>query len=162
MNTLTCTDVCTGWTDITGLSHRSQEPVCEPVQLMRQRLSFPLLGSEFINDLLYRYCLKEKITFTRSRPYKKNDQAHVEQKNWSVVRHTVGYERWETEQELTLLESIYDDLRLYINFFQSSIKLIAKVRTEPVCARKGVEVNGLAIRLSSGMIQPRHLTSVYS
>ena len=63
-------------------------------------LSFPLLGSEFINDLLYRYCLKEKITFTRSRPYKKNDQAHVEQKNWSVVRHTVGYERWETEQEL--------------------------------------------------------------
>ena len=60
-----------------------------------------------------------------------------------------------------LLESIYDDLRLYINFFQSSIKLIAKVRTEPVCARKGVEVNGLAIRLSSGMIQPRHLTSVY-
>ncbi len=101
---------------------------------MRQRLPFPLLGidsdngGEFINDLLYRYCLDEKITFTRSRPYQKNDQAHVEQKNWSVVRHIVGYDRWETEQELALLQSIYDDLRLYINFFQPSLKLIAKER----------------------------------
>ena len=101
---------------------------------MRQRLPFPLLGidsdngSEFINDLLYRYCMDEKITFTRSRPYKKNDQAHVEQKNWSVVRHTVGYDRWETEQELVILESIHDDLRLYINFFQPSFKLSAKER----------------------------------
>ncbi len=85
-------------------------------------------GGEFINDLLYRYCLTEKITFTRSRPYQKNDQAHVEQKNWSVVRHTVGYDRWESEQELALLESIYDDLRLYINFFQPSFKLVAKER----------------------------------
>jgi len=55
--------------------------------------------------LLYRYCLDEEITFTRSRPDQKNDQAHVEQKNWSVVRHTVGYDRWETEQELALLET---------------------------------------------------------
>jgi hypothetical protein len=101
---------------------------------MRQRLPFPLLGidsdngSEFINDLLYRYCLDEKITFTRSRPYKKNDQAHVEQKNWFVVRHTVGYDRWETDQEFAILERIHDDLRLYINFFQPSFKLIAKDR----------------------------------
>jgi len=132
--TLTCTDLCTGWTDVTGLLHRSQEAVSEALCQMRQRLPFPLLGidsdngGEFINDLLYRYCLDEQITFTRSRPYQKNDQAHVEQKNWSVVRHTVGYDRWETEQELALLESIYDDLRLYINFFQPSLKLIAKER----------------------------------
>jgi len=134
LNTLTCTDVCTGWTDITGLMHRSKEAVYEAVCLMRQRLPFPLLGidsdngTEFINELLYSYCLDEKITFTRSRPYQKNDQAHVEQKNWSVVRRTVGYERWETQSELTLLESIYDDLRLYVNFFQPSFKLIAKQR----------------------------------
>ena len=134
LNTLTCTDVCTSWTDITGLPRRSQEAVCEAIHQMRQRLPFPLLGidsdngSEFINDLLYRYCLDAKITFTRSRPYQKNDQAHVEQKNWSVVRHTVGYDRWETDQELAILESIYDDLRLYINFFQPSFKLIAKER----------------------------------
>jgi hypothetical protein len=143
LNTLTCTDISTGWTDVTALSHRSQEAVSKAIHLMRQRLPFPLLGidsdngSEFtlaphasagVNDLLYRYCLDEKITFTRSRPYKKNDQAHVEQKNWSVVRHTVGYDRWETQQELALLESVYDDLRLYINFFQPSFKLIAKER----------------------------------
>jgi hypothetical protein len=145
LNTLTCTDISTGWTDITGLLHRSQETVHKAIHQMRQRLPFPLLGidsdngREFINDLLYRYCKDEKITFTRSRPYKKNDQAHVEQKNWSVVRHTVGYDRWQTEQELVLLESIYDDLRLYINFFQPSLKLIAKA-----C-----------------MIQPRRLTSAF-
>jgi hypothetical protein len=134
--TLTCTDLCTGWTEVTGLRHRSQEAVSEAIYRVRQRLPFPLLGidsdngGEFINDLLYRYCLDEKITFTRSRPYQKNDQAHVEQKNWSVVRHTVGYDRWETELELALLESIYDDLRLYINFFQPSLKLIAKERID--------------------------------
>ncbi len=134
LNTLTCTDIATGWTDVTALPHRSQEAVSKAIHSMRQRLPFPLLGinsdngSEFINDLLHRYCMDEKITFTRSRPYKKNDQAHVEQKNWSVVRHTVGYDRWETEQELVILESIHDDLRLYINFFQPSFKLIAKER----------------------------------
>ena len=134
LNTLTCTDISTGWTDVTALPRRSQEAVTKAIHRMRQRLPFPLLGidsdngSEFINDLLYRYCLDEKITFTRSRPYKKNDQAHVEQKNWSVVRHTVGYDRWETQQDLALLESVYDDLRIYINFFQPSFKLIAKER----------------------------------
>ncbi len=132
LNTLTSTDICTGWTDVTSLLHRSQRAVSEAIHLMRQRLPFSLLGidsdngGEFINDLLYRYCLDEKITFTRSRPYQKNDQAHVEQKNWSVVRHTVGYDRWESKQELALLESIHDNLRLYINFFQPSFKLVAK------------------------------------
>jgi len=106
LNTLTCTDISTGWTDVSALSCRSQEAVSKAIHRMRQRLPFPLLGidsdngSEFINDLLYRYCLDEKITFTRSRPYKKNDQAHVEQKNWSVVRHTVGYDRWEHNRNL--------------------------------------------------------------
>jgi hypothetical protein len=134
LNTLTCTDLSTGWTDVTALPYRSQEAVSQAIHAVRQRLPFPLLGidsdngSEFINELLYRYCLEEKITFTRSRPYRKNDQAHVEQKNWSAVRHTVGYDRWKTEHELTLLEHIYDDLRLYINFFQPSLKLIAKDR----------------------------------
>ena len=68
--------------------------------------------------------------FTRSRPYHKNDQAHVEQKNWSVVRHTVGYDRLETPAELDLLASIYYLLRLYINFFQPVLKLTAKTRVD--------------------------------
>ena len=102
---------------------------------MRTRLPFPLLGidsdngSEFINDTLYRYCLAEQITFTRSRPYKKNDQAHVEQKNWSVVRKLVGYDRFETEEELNLLAAIYADWRLYVNFFQPVMKLVEKRRS---------------------------------
>ena len=86
-------------------------------------------GGEFINDILYRYCQAEQVTFTRSRPYKKNDQAHVEQKNWSVVRHLIGYDRFETEADYLLLQSIYTDLRLYTNFFQPVLKLIAR---EPV------------------------------
>jgi len=108
-----------GFMEIDLVAHRSQQAVSTAIHHMRQRLPFCLLGidsdngSEFINDTLYPYCLDQKITFTRSRPYQKNDQAHVEQKNWSVVRHTVGYDRWETEQELAVLESVYDDLRLY-------------------------------------------------
>ncbi len=103
---------------------------------LRQDLPFALLGldsdngGEFINDTLYRYCLAEQITFTRSRPYQKNDQAHVEQKNWSVVRHTVGYDRLESAEELALLRSIYTDLRLYINFFQPVLKLVGKERVD--------------------------------
>jgi hypothetical protein len=87
-------------------------------------------GNEFVNDTLYRYCLAEVITFTRSRPYEKNDQAHVEQKNWTVVRHTVGYDRLETPEEPALLGSIYVDLRLYINFFQPVLKLVGKERVD--------------------------------
>lgn len=132
LDTLTCTDLCTGWTEPIALRRRSQETVCSAIGAMRPDLPFDLLGidsdngSEFINDLLYRYCLKEKITFTRSRPYKKNDQAHVEQKNWSVVRHTVGYDRLDSDEQFAILQNIYQDLRLYVNFFQPVLKLVSK------------------------------------
>jgi hypothetical protein len=132
LNTLTCVDITTGWTECLGLSNKTQLAVSLAIQFLRQRLPFPLLGldsdngSEFINDTLYRYCLAEQITFTRSRPYRKNDQAHVEQKNWSVVRHSIGYDRLETADELSRLKSIYEDLRLYINFFQPVLKLVGK------------------------------------
>ncbi len=134
LNTLTCTDVCTGWTEPIALRHRSQQEVRDALHNMRPDLPFDLLGidsdngGEFINDLIYGYCLQEHITFTRSRPYKKNDQSYVEQKNWSVVRHTVGYDRLETDEEFDLLKSIYADLRLYINYFQPVLKLIFKGR----------------------------------
>jgi hypothetical protein len=134
LNTLTCTDICTGWTEPLALRRHTQEAVRDALHAMRPDLPFPMLGidsdngSEFINDLLYHYCINNKITFTRSRPYKKNDQAHVEQKNWSVVRHTIGYDHLETEDEFLLLQSIYTDLRIYINFFQPVLKLMAKER----------------------------------
>jgi hypothetical protein len=136
LNTLTATDLATGWTECLALANKTQFAVSQAIGELRQDLPFPLLGldsdngSEFINDTLYRYCLSEQITFTRSRPYQKNDQAHVEQKNWSVVRHTIGYDRLESSQELALLGSIYADLRLYINFFQPVLKLVGKERLD--------------------------------
>lgn len=132
LNTLNVVDVSTGWSECMAVFQKTQKAVFEAIQQVRMRLPFPLLGidsdngGEFINDILYRYCLDQQITFTRSRPYKKNDQARVEQKNWSIVRRTVGYDRYETMEELTLLNSIYDDLRLYTNFFQPVMKLISK------------------------------------
>jgi len=142
LNTLTCTDLCTGWTEPIALPRRSQEAVRDAIEAMRPDLPFDLLGidsdngSEFINDLLYRYCLEHEITFTRSRPYRKNDQAHVEQKNWSVVRHVIGYDRFESEEQHALLASIYQDLRLYVNFFQPVLKLVAKKRIGNKLVRK--------------------------
>jgi len=136
LNTLTATDVSTGWTECLALPNKTQAAVSQAISDLRQHLPFPLLGidsdngSEFINDTLYRYCLAEQITFTRSRPYRKNDQAHVEQKNWSVVRHTVGYDRLETDEELITLAAIYADLRLYVNFFQPVLKLIGKMQVD--------------------------------
>lgn len=136
LNTLTVVDICTGWTECLAVYQKTQQAVFAAILALRQRLPFPLLGldsdngGEFINDILYRYCQTEQITFTRSRPYKKNDQAYVEQKNWSVVRHLIGYDRFETPAELAILQAIYQDLRLYVNFFQPVLKLLAKVRVD--------------------------------
>jgi hypothetical protein len=75
-----------------------------------------------------RFCEEKKLAFTRSRPYRKNDNCFVEQKNWTVVRKTVGYFRYDTEEELRLLNQIYAYLRLYTNYFQPSMRLVNKTR----------------------------------
>lgn len=142
LNTLTAVDIATGWVECLPILHRSQNLVLAAIGSLRQRLPFDLLGldcdngGEFINEMLYQYCLAEQITFTRSRPYKKNDQAHVEQKNWSVVRQLIGYDRFETEPELALLDAIYLDLRLYANFFQPVLKLLSKERVGKVLRKQ--------------------------
>jgi len=134
--TLTAVDVATGWTECLAIPNKTQVAVWNAIKAMRLRLPFPLLGidcdngSEFINDLLYRYCLEEQITFTRSRPYNKNDQAYVEQKNWSVVRNIVGYDRFETEEDLQLIQLVYEYLHVYVNFFQPVMKLTKKERID--------------------------------
>ena len=87
-------------------------------------------GPEFINNHLKRYCDRERVTFTRSRPYKKNDQAHVEGKNWTVVRKYVGYARYEGDLARIALNELYRDLRLYVNFFQPVMKLKEKIRVD--------------------------------
>jgi hypothetical protein len=132
--TLDLTCVATGWTEPRALKNKAQRWVHEAIQEIRAMLPFPLLGldsdngSEFINMQLYRYCEEEGITFTRSRPYRKNDNCFVEQKNWPVVRQQVGYARYETPEQLEALRQLYRVLRLYVNFFQPQMKLVAKTR----------------------------------
>ncbi|MFO7928151.1 MAG: hypothetical protein R6U35_00630 [Candidatus Humimicrobiaceae bacterium] len=85
-------------------------------------------GSEFINDQMLRYCRANSITFTRSRAYRKNDSCFVEQKNYSIVRRAVGYLRYDTEEELKILNKLYLYLGYYTNFFQPVVKLTQKIR----------------------------------
>ena len=132
--TLNATDVISGWNSSTALQNKAQVWTLEGLQKIRAKLPFPLLGidsdngSEFINETLYNYCQEHKITFTRSRPYRKNDSCFVEQKNYSVVRRAVGYQRCDTDEQLRLLNQLYEPLDLYTNFFQPSMKLQSKER----------------------------------
>jgi hypothetical protein len=132
--TLTVTCVATGWTEVRALRNKAQRWCFEALVDIERSLPFPLLGldsdngSEFINDQLFRYCTERSITFTRSRPYRKNDNCFVEQKNWPVVRQQVGYGRYDTAEELACLRELYGHLRYYINFFQPQMKLVSKTR----------------------------------
>jgi hypothetical protein len=132
--TLCFTDVKAAWTECVAVQNKAQIHVFAAIRRARLRLPFPLLGidsdngSEFINDQLYRYCLNEEITFTRGRAGKKNDSAYAEQKNWSVVRRAVGYYRYDTSEQLDLLNRLYAVMHYYVNFFLSVMKLEQKVR----------------------------------
>ena len=134
LNTLSTVDVATGWVECQGVWGKGQDRVGAAIHHIGQRLPFPLLGldsdngSEFINHRLYAYCERKGITFTRSRPYKKNDSAHVEQKNWSVVRRLVGYERYTSKAALEQLNRVYALVRCYANFFQPVMQLQHKSR----------------------------------
>ena len=134
LTTLSTVDVATGWSECIGVWGKGQQRVGAAVHRVRQRLPFPLLGldsdngGEFINQHLHTYCRQKEIIFTRSRSYKKNDSCHVEQKNWSVVRRLVGYDRYNSRAALEVLNRVYELLRLYVNFFQPVMKLVAKSR----------------------------------
>ena len=117
-----------------AVRNKAQVWVFEALQQIRERLPFELLGldsdngAEFINYQLHRYCEQEQITFTRSRPLRKNDNCFVEQKNYSVVRRFAGYARYDTETELEVLKQLYGLLSPYVNFFLPSQKLQEKIR----------------------------------
>ena len=134
LQSLNFTDIATGWVEMIAVKNKAQVWVFGGIKSIKERLPFPILGidsdngSEFINAHLLRYCQKEHITFTRSRPYRKNDSCFVEQKNWSVIRRAVGYGRYDTDKELNILNELYSYLRLYVNFFQPVRKLIKKER----------------------------------
>jgi hypothetical protein len=135
ISTLNSTDIATAWFEAEPVMGKAQERVLEGIAEIKHRLPFTLSGidsdngGEFINHQLYEYCKKEDIIFTRSRPYKKNDNAHIEQKNYTTVRQVLGYQRFDTSEVFDLILKLYrGPLRLYINFFQSSEKCIEKKR----------------------------------
>lgn len=134
VNTLVLTDIATAWTEFAPLLRRTYADLSVALEAIRKVMPMPLLGldtdngSEFINHELFQYCETEKISFTRSRPYRKNDQAHVEQKNGNIIRRIIGYDRYEGEDTWSCLLTLYRSLRLYINFFQPSMKLVQKHR----------------------------------
>jgi hypothetical protein len=134
VQTLVLTDIATGWTECAPLLVREQRLLTEVLSEMRKLLPFALLGldtdndSVFMNETVRDYCLTAGVEFTRCRPYRKNDQAWVEQKNGSVVRRAVGYRRFEGLEAAAVLARLYGAMRLFVNFFQPSFKLAAKAR----------------------------------
>ena len=142
LNTLTLTDITTGWTECLPLIRKSAGDVIIGLKLAKELLPFPLLGvdtdngSEFINHELMNFCEDNKVTFTRSRAYRKNDQAHVEEKNGSIVRRIIGYDRFEGRAAWEALSELYRVLRVYVNFFQPSLKLLSKERNGAKVSKK--------------------------
>jgi len=134
IQTLTLTDIATGWTECAPLLMREQNLLSDVLTELRKLMPFALLGFDtdndtvFMNETIQTYCKEGGIEFTRCRPYRKNDQAWVEQKNGSVVRHTVGYRRFEGLEAAAALAQLYRSLRLFVNFFQPSFKLAEKTR----------------------------------
>jgi len=134
LTTLSTVDVATGWCEPVAVWGKGQERVGGAVYHVRKQLPMPMLGldsdngSEFINERLYTYCQRNGIIFTRSRSYKKNDSCHVEQKNWTVIRRVIGYDRFSSRAAFQALGDVYKLLRLYINFFQPVSKLVRKSR----------------------------------
>jgi hypothetical protein len=134
IHSLDVTDIHTTWVETGAVLGKSQRRVQTKLDELRQQLPFPLRGidsdngSEFINAHLHGYCRRAGIQFTRGRPYKKDDNAHIEQKNWTHVRKHMGYLRYDSEAALAAMNAAYADLRLLQNLFLPSVKLLSKER----------------------------------
>jgi hypothetical protein len=136
--TLDCVDIATGWVERQAVMGKGQHGIVEALSQIEQRLPFRLRGidsdngSEFINAHLFNFCQQrpkdQSVQFTRSRPYKKDDNAHVEQKNWTHVRKLLGWQRYDTAEALQRINSLYEKLRIFQNLFQPSMKLSRKIR----------------------------------
>jgi hypothetical protein len=134
LTTLVAIDAATGWTECEPIWGMGKGRVVAGLHRIRTRLPMGLTelhtdnGVEFLNDGLVPFCQREQIPMTRGRPYKKNDQAWVEQRNGYVVRRLVGFDRYDTRPAFALLAQFYGLLRLYLNFFQPIRKLLSKER----------------------------------
>ncbi len=135
IHALNLTDIHTTWVETRAVMGKGKQRVRDALEEMRLTLPFRLQGidsdngSEFVNDHLLAYCQAQGIQFTRGRPYKKDDNAHIEQKNWTHVRKLMGYVRYDTPKALAAMNRLYEgDLRLFQNLFLPSVKLVRKVR----------------------------------
>jgi hypothetical protein len=134
VHSLVLTDIATGWTECAPLVVRESTLLVETLERVRKALPFALHaldtdnGSEFVNETLVQYCVEHGIELTRSRPWLKNDQAWIEQKNGSVVRKVLGVHRYEGISATQCLGRLYTALRFFVNFFQTSFKLAEKNR----------------------------------
>ncbi len=136
--TLDCVDIATGWVERAAVMGKGQLGIVAALKQIEQRLPFLLRGidsdngSEFINTHLFNFCQQRaknhSVQFTRSRPYKKDDNAHVEQKNWTHVRKLLGWDRYDTLEALNAINRLYEQLRIFQNLFQPSMKLSIKIR----------------------------------
>ncbi|MCF6191572.1 MAG: transposase family protein [Candidatus Hydrothermae bacterium] len=130
--TLVLTDVETQWTELIPIRNRAQVWTLQALEEAEKRFPFPIRGldcdndSVFINRHLLAWCQARGVKFTRSRPYWKNDNCHVEQKNWSVGRRYLGYFRYDTEIALEVLKMLGVDVSVYVNYFQASMRLKEK------------------------------------
>jgi hypothetical protein len=135
VHSLNVTDIHTTWVETAAVLGKSQVAVQQALEELREALPFRLRGidsdngSEFINQHLWDYCQRQEIQFTRGRPYKKDDNAHIEQKNWTHVRKLLGYVRYDTPRAQAAIHRLYrGDLRLFQNLFLPSVKLLRKER----------------------------------
>jgi hypothetical protein len=142
ISTLTLTDVHSGWTENRALLNKAQRWVKEAAEDVRNCLPFAMKGidsdngSELKNTQLLGWCNEHNITFTRSRPYKKNDNCFVEQKNDSVVRRVVGYERFEGEETRLVMAELYESYNKLVNYFFPSMKILSKERVDAKVIKK--------------------------
>jgi hypothetical protein len=142
LHTLSAAEIATGWWEGEPIMGRSQAATKAGMECIRQRLPFrireihPDNDSGMIKDLLWGYCQDAKIKMSRSRPYQKNDNCWVEQRNWTHVRKVAGYRRLDTAGELAILRELYQSVTSYKNFFQPTIKLVEKIRVAGKIHRK--------------------------
>jgi len=134
LTSLLAIDVATGWIDLQAVWGKGYRRVGAAVRLVRQALPMPVRslhtdnGGEFLNHLLVPWCRGERIGLTRGRPYRKNDQAYVEQKKGAVLRRYVGYDRYVSRPAFEALQAVHTLLRPYVNFFLPVRKLLSKER----------------------------------
>ena len=167
-HTLNLTDIHTGWTESRALLGKSEIAVQEALDEIQRELPFRLLGvdsdngSEFINWHLKRWCDEKQIQLTRGRPYKKDDNAHIEQKNWTHVRKLLGWDRYDSRAAVEAINAVYrQELRLWMNLYLPSVKLVKKVRVGSKLRRVYSPAQTPFERvLASGRADARHMAEL--